>query len=136
MPQIHLNKTHPNLYKAIFAHALCHYAVGGLILYSALVLTPRRPLMAYLFIALFFIIGTILIYGLKAPHYRFVRYGLIAGLAVIGFLAVVFSLSVGLTLSEEQTIRLSWLLPPWLYWVYQHILCLLEPPFNPESETE
>ena len=136
MPRLDLSKLHPNLYRAIMGHAVAHAAVGGFILYSSITLGTRRPFLVWFFVFAFFFIAAVLVYGLRAPHYTFVRYGLVLGLALIGFLALVFSFSVGLTLNEEQTIRLAFLVPPWGYWAWQHQLCLQEPPANPNSERE
>lgn len=136
MAKIHLEKTHPGLFKGILAIALTHLFVGGLIAYSLTQYLPHRPELAFFFVGSFFIVAFCIIYGLKAPHYKFVRRGLIAGLALITFLAIVFTLSVSLTLNQEQTIRLAWLVPPWALWAYMHVLCLEEPPSNPSSEVD
>ena len=133
MPAIHLNKTHPILFQAIFAIALTHLSVGGLMLHAVASLGARNPVLAAFFITAFFVIGLMMLYGLLRPSYDWVRRGLTVGLLLIGFLSIAFVLSVGRTLNEEQTTRLAWIIPPWLWWAASHLLGLMEPPSNPVS---
>jgi hypothetical protein len=129
MPAIHLNKTHPGLFKADCAIALTHLGVGGLILYAFLNNPhPRNPILAWVFIFAFFLVASVMAYGLFRPSYHLVQWGLILGLALISFLSGAFVLSVGATLTDAQTQRLSWIVPPWPLWAFMHVLCLQEPP--------
>jgi hypothetical protein len=134
MPAIHLNKTHPGLFRAIRSIALTHFGVGSLLLYGSVSVVRTNPALAWGFIGAFYAITAMLVYGLYAPTYRWVRRGLILGLLLITFLSIIFAVSIGATLTESQTIRLAWILPPWLSWSYQHFLCLAEPPENPMAE--
>jgi hypothetical protein len=136
MPAIYLNKTHPGLFKAVLGLAVTHVAIGGLMLYGLLTTpasTHHNPALGLAFISAFFVIAAIQLYGLYAPHYAWVRIGLIFGLALIGFLALVFGLSIGLKLSSTQTKQLAWLFPPWGLLAGAHYLCITEPPINPST---
>lgn len=130
MARVYLHKTHPGLFYWILAIALTHFSVGGLMLY-ALLYTPAsthsNPGLGMAFIAAFFVAGSLQLYGILAPHYRYIRGGLIMGLALISFLALTFTLSVGLKLGELQIKQLAWLIPPWPLWAFSHYLALGEP---------
>lgn len=135
MARIYLNKTHPGLFRGILAVALSHYLAGVLIFYGTLAGPPRHNIfLSWLFTAAFFVVGSIQLYGLFAPHYIWVRRGLLLGLALIGWLAVVFISAISTTLKNPETIRLAWLVTPWPFWAYAQYLQLEEPPENPTSE--
>jgi hypothetical protein len=139
MPAIHLNKTHPQLFSVIFGFAVTHIAIGSLMLYGFLTTpapTHRNPALGLAFITAFFVVAAIQLYGLLAPHYTWVRRGLLAGLALIGFLSLAFGLSIATKLNETQIKQLAWVFPPWGLLALAHYLALIEPPENPMSERE
>ena len=136
MPAIHLNKTHPGLFKAVLGLAITHVAIGGLMLYGFLTTsTHKSPVLGVTFISAFFVVGALQLYGLLARRYTWIRSGLILGLGLIGFLSLAFALSIGLKISDLQVKRIAWLMPPWGMLAWMHYLCVIEPPQNPTSES-
>jgi hypothetical protein len=136
MPAIHLNKTHPGLFKAVLGMAVTHIAIGGLMLYAFLTTgIHKNPILGITFITAFFVVGAIQLYGLLAPHYTWVRSGLILGLGLIGFLSLAFAPSIALKISDLEVKRIAWLMPPWGMLAWMHYLCVIEPPSNPSSES-
>jgi hypothetical protein len=135
MPAIHLNKTHPGLFKAVLGLTLTHIAIGGLMLYGFLT-NPvhKNPVLGITFITAFFVVGGIQLYGLLARRYTWIRSGLILGLGLIGFLSLAFALSIAAKISDLEVRRIAWLMPPWGMLAWMHYLCTIEPPRNPSSE--
>lgn len=129
MPRIDIKTHHPNMFYLLIADSLTFIAVGALALKA-----PKQSLLAYAFIAPFFIIAFVKLYGVLAPHYRYVILGTILGFIYTTFFALGFSLSIVAQWTGLGVAIYGWSIPPWLLWSFLQFIGLKEPPENPLTD--
>lgn len=127
--QINLRRTHPQLYKTIFACGLVYIAIGSLAL-----VTPKHTMLGLILSSLFIVIGVLKLTALHCCSYKKLQVIQSIGLTYSLFYAILFVIAVGWSIDKPETRALAWLIPAWLFWTFTQFLTIIEPPVNPASE--